>query len=111
MATVAIPRMTAEEFWEFVQRPENQERRFELERGKIVEMPVPGKYHGFVCATIATLLMICARTRRNCYACSNDSGVLVERGPDTVRGPDVCFYEDGQTPESRIVVFPGHYRD
>jgi Uma2 family endonuclease len=28
---------------------------------------------------------------------SNDSGVILERDPDTVRGPDVAVYEDAET--------------
>jgi Uma2 family endonuclease len=33
------------------------------------------------------------------YVCTNDAGVIVERDPDTVRGPDVTFYEDAETAE------------
>jgi Uma2 family endonuclease len=31
------------------------------------------------------------------YLTTNDSGVILERDPDTVRGPDVALYEDAQT--------------
>jgi Uma2 family endonuclease len=32
--------------------------------------------------------------RKKGYVCSNDTGVVVERDPDTVRGPDVLLFED-----------------
>ena len=52
MATVASDLMTAEQFYEFVHRPENRDRIFELEDGEIVEMSRPGKKHGLgaICA-------------------------------------------------------------
>ena len=96
MATTTTHLLTAEEFYEWVHRPENEGRFFELDRGEIVEMPVPGKYHGFVCGNIAAVFWNFAKTRKRGYVCTNDAGVIVERDPDTVRGPDVTFYEDDQ---------------
>lgn len=100
MATVETKRLTAEEFYDFVHRPENRDRHFELERGEVVEMPPPGKLHGFVCGNVARILGNFAAKRRKGYPCSNDTGLIVERGPDTVRGPDVTFYEDDQTADT-----------
>jgi Uma2 family endonuclease len=89
--------MTAETFFEWVNLPENRDLHVELERGEIVEMPPPGKYHGFVCGNIARLLGNYAAERGAGYVCSNDAGLVVDRDPDTVRGPDVTFYDDTQT--------------
>jgi Uma2 family endonuclease len=100
MATAETKLMTAEEFFEWVHRPENRDKQFELERGEIVEMPPPGKYHGFVCGNIARILGNFAEQRKKGYPCSNDSGMIVEQGPDTVRGPDVSFYEDDQNADN-----------
>jgi Uma2 family endonuclease len=36
------------------------------------------------------------------YALSNDSAVVTERDPDTVRGPDVCFYSHARWPRSDV---------
>ena len=33
---------------------------------------------------------------------SNDSGVITERGPDTVRGADVCFYSFVRVPKGPL---------
>ena len=46
MATVSPPKMTAEEFFAWANRPENSDRRLELDRGEVVEMPPPKKSHG-----------------------------------------------------------------
>jgi Uma2 family endonuclease len=100
MATVAPELMTADEFFDWAQRPENRERSFELERGKVVEMPSPGKYHGFVCWNVGGILRNYVIQRKKGYACTNDAGVIVETDPDTVRGPDVAFYEDAQTADT-----------
>ena len=62
-------------------------------------MTKPGKFHGFVCANIVIILGMFARQRKKGYVCSNDTGVLVERDPDPVRGPDILFCEDADTPD------------
>lgn len=97
MATVAIKLLTADEFFDWVHLPENHDRSFELERGEVVEMPLPGKYYGFVCANISRILGNFAARARRGYVCTNDSGIIVERDPDTVRGADVSYYVDEQT--------------
>lgn len=96
MATAPTKLLTAAEFLDFVNRPENEDKRLELVRGEVVEMPRPGKQHGLVRANVTTTLVLYARQRGKGYVCSNDTGVLVERDPDTVRGPDVLFYDDAE---------------
>jgi Uma2 family endonuclease len=93
MSTVTPPtRMTAEEFFDWVHRPENRDRHFELERGEVVEMSRPGERHGFVCSNASRILGNYTFQRRQGYVCSNDTGLLLEQDPDTVRGPDVVLY-------------------
>lgn len=99
MATVQTKPMTAAEFYEWTHRPENRDKRCELERGEIVEMSRPGKLHGLVCGNVARILGNYCFQRKKGYVCSNDTGVLVERDPDTVRGPDVMLFEDAATVE------------
>src|SRR5438270_8601643 len=94
MATVATKLWTAEEFYDWANRPENRGRICELERGRIIEMSRPGKLHGLICANVAGILRNFAIQRKKGYVCSNDTGVVVERKPDTVRGPDVLFFDD-----------------
>jgi len=88
--------MTAEEFFDFVHQPENANKWLELVRGEVIELPPPMKPHGVVCGNSAWLLGSYVRQRRKGYVTTNDSGVILERDPDTVRGPDVALYEDAQ---------------
>ncbi len=99
MATVQAKLLKAEEFYEWANRPENRGKVCELERGVIVEMSRPGKRHGMICANVTGILRNYVITRKKGYVCSNDTGVIVERNPDTVRGPDVLFFEDAQCAE------------
>jgi Uma2 family endonuclease len=96
MSTTITSRMTAEEFFEWANRPENRDRHFELERGEVVEMSRPGERHGFICNNVGRILGNFTFARRKGYVCSNDTGLLLERAPDTVRGPDVVLYEDSR---------------
>ena len=100
MATVETRKLTADEFFAFSQRPENAEKRHELFRGEVIELPPPTKPHGFICANAVRILGNYAADT-GAYVVSNDTGLVVERGnDDTVRGPDVCYFDDGQTPET-----------
>ena len=95
MATVETQLLTAEEFWAWASRPENEEKFFELDQGKVVPMPPPGELHGALCGLIAYLLWKFVFQRgRGGYVCGNDTGLLVQRGPDTVRGPDVMLFDE-----------------
>jgi Uma2 family endonuclease len=85
--------MTADDFFDFVHRPENAGKGFELDRGKVVEKPPPRERHGVVCSNVNLLLGLYVRQRRQGYVTSNDAGVRIDRNPDTVRGPDVACFE------------------
>ena len=97
MSSIAQQQMTVEEFFDWTHREENRDRFFELERGAVIEMPPPGKYHGFVCMNVGAILHSYAAEQGSGYVCSNDAGVVTERNPDSVRGPDLSDYEDAQT--------------
>jgi Uma2 family endonuclease len=99
MASAATKLMTAEEFYDWVHRPENQDKEYELVRGEVVGMTKPGRRHGFVCVNIVWILSNYTRQQKKGYVCSNDTGMIVERDPDTVRGPDISLYDDANTYE------------
>lgn len=86
--------MTADEFFEFVHRPENRNRLFELDRGRVNEMPRPGFRHGAVCSNVSRILGNFTFARRRGVVVSNDAGLIVERDPDTVFGPDVFLFDE-----------------
>jgi Uma2 family endonuclease len=94
--TVPKKLLTAEEFCDWVHRPENENKWFELVRGDVIDLPRPMRPQGVVCSTVAWVLGGYVRQRRRGYLTANDAGVILERDPDTVRGPDVAVYEDAQ---------------
>jgi Uma2 family endonuclease len=93
-AAVPKTRMTVDEYWEFVNRPENADRFFELRRGEVIELSRPTKMHGIVCLNIGTELNLYARKLRKGYVTSNDAGVILEEDVGTVVGPDVAYFTE-----------------
>jgi Uma2 family endonuclease len=103
MATAEMVKlMTAEEFGKRADpgRPE------ELIRGRIVAMPVPDRRHGYVCLKVGRILGDFVDERDLGRVMSNDSGVITEREPDTVRGADVSFYSFSRLPKGPLA--PGY---
>jgi Uma2 family endonuclease len=89
--------VNAEEFCDWVHHPENAGRWFELVRGEVIELPPPRRIQSVVCSRAASLLGRYTEERGFGYVAGNDSGVILTRDPDTVRGPDVAVYEDANT--------------
>ena len=99
MATAtATPLLTAEEFANLPDPGAPQE----LVRGRIVSMPVPGRRHGYVCHRIVRLLGEYVESRDLGRVLCNDSGVITQRGPDTVRGADVAYYSFERLPKGPV---------
>lgn len=96
-ATATAQLFTAEQFHEWAHRPENVNRWFELVRGEVIELPPPTRLHGVICGNVARILGNHAFAQGKGYVASNDSGVILERDPDTVRGPDIGYFEDAET--------------
>jgi Uma2 family endonuclease len=71
-------------------------------------MNVPYPRHGQICALVAHLLQTYLDTHDIGHVLSNDAGVVVERGPDTVRGPDVSFIRYRKVPKGPL---PARYLD
>jgi Uma2 family endonuclease len=62
----------------------------ELVRGVVVDMPPPKPKHGKVCVKLSGRLDAFV-SEHNLGHVFGDSGVVTERNPDSVRGPDVSF--------------------
>src|SRR5947207_5568040 len=98
MSTTAPARLlTAEEFARLPQPDDGTLQ--ELVNGVIVTMTPPGFYHGRVCSLIDRKLGVFIDAHNLGYITSNDSGVIVARNPDTVRGPDVAFWSRERLPD------------
>ena len=64
---------------------------YELQAGVLVSEPAPGFRHGRIMVTIAAILRAHVREQRLGVVLAGDSGFILARKPDTVRGPDVAF--------------------
>ena len=84
--------MTAEEFYVWSQLWENRDRNSELDAGNAVELPLTGERKGFVCANLGWRFGTYLRQRQTGHVCTNNVGLIVERNPDTVFGPDISVF-------------------
>jgi Uma2 family endonuclease len=103
-ASAAPTLMTAAEF---ARRPDPGYPE-ELVRGRIVPMPQPTRRHGQICSKSVRIFGNFAEDQDLGQVLSNDSGVITERGPDTVRGADVSFYSYNRIPRGPL---PADYGD
>ncbi|MBI2807282.1 MAG: Uma2 family endonuclease [Planctomycetes bacterium] len=84
----------------------------ELVRGKVVTMNVPAPRHGHFCSRLSRWIGVFAEDENDLgRVVTNDSGVVTERDPDTVRGPDISYYSykrlpKGPFPEGYLEVAP-----
>jgi Uma2 family endonuclease len=92
MATTAL--LTAEDIAEF---PEDE--RGELIRGEWRPMVPPGFEHGETVLAIGSVLRAWVR-ERGLGVVTVESGYVLERGPDTVVGPDVAFVNPERVPSA-----------
>ncbi len=89
MATIESPQLLTAE--QYAQLPDSG-RQTELIRGRVVEMNMPFPRHGQVCATASYIVKSFVDKYDFGHVVGNDSGVVTERNPDSVRGADVAFY-------------------
>ncbi len=89
MTTTSSPKLvTAEELLELSANGFSGE----LVRGELVELMRPGVRHNKVMGLVTYILMSFVLPRSLGTVLPGDTGVVIERGPDTVRAPDVSFY-------------------
>lgn len=95
METAATRRYTLEEYSALDQPDDGY---LELARGVLVREPRPGSLHGLVQAELARVIGNYAREHGG--RVFTESGVVLQRDPPTVRGPDVAYYALGRLVES-----------
>ena len=71
-------------------------------------MNVPGPRHGQLCGRMVQILMNFVEEHQLGHVLCNDSGIVTERDPDTVRGMDVSFYSYTRLPKGPL---PARYVD
>lgn len=98
MSTATVTGLvTAEQFAEM-----NLDGPHELVRGEVIEMTRPDRSHGSVCARVSLSLMLWALPSGRGEVTTNDSGVLTERDPDTLRGADVAYFPATQLQKGKL---------
>lgn len=85
--TQMLTLLTAEEYAKL-----DDDRPTELVRGRVIYLTQPFPLHGFVCQRIAFMMQIFLEGHDLGRVFINDTGVVTERSPDTVRGVDVAYY-------------------
>jgi Uma2 family endonuclease len=95
MATVAQKLITAEEFLKMPEPADGSKQ--ELVRGEIISMTAPGFRHGVRQLRAARLLDDYVTTKR-IGRITVETGLVTERDPDTVRGPDVSYWSAERLP-------------
>jgi Uma2 family endonuclease len=91
MSAVQQPPVTAAEFARM--RDSADGSRPELVRGKVVVLPPPKGRHGICCSQVAWLLQNHVKPNKLGWVTTNDTGVVLERGPD------VAFWSVKRQPE------------
>lgn len=95
--------LSAEEFFDLPDPDDGSV--LELVRGEVVTVSNPGLEHGEVQLNIGTELRNFLKANR-IGRVFTESGTVVERGPDTVRGPDVSYYSKERLPlDLRVVKY------
>ncbi|MFO0926460.1 MAG: Uma2 family endonuclease [Gemmataceae bacterium] len=93
MSTVHTGKMTADQFWQWCQRPEQDDRPAELVRGVVVELPFGSEQHGVVCSWVSYLLGKNVYQRGGAVVI-NGSGLVIQEDPGTVRSVDIMVFSE-----------------
>lgn len=94
MTTTAEALLTAEEY---ARLPDNGQPT-ELVRGRVIALNLPAPRHGSICSKVDRIVGRFLDDNDLGRLVVNDSAVVTERDPDTVRGGDVAFYSYARIP-------------
>ena len=79
-------------------RLQDDQHRYELLDGELVELSLAGGRHGKVMARITSPLTVFVDTHGLGEVLCGDPGIILRRNPDRVRAPDVCFIARDRVP-------------
>lgn len=77
---------------------------YELVKGELLTMPLPGAKHGVVTMNLSSPLHLHVQTHRLGFVFGAETGFILDRNPDTVLGPDIAFVRS-----ERISTLPNGY--
>lgn len=95
MATADVKLVTADEYGQIPETTDGT--RLELIRGEVVAMTRPTWEHGEIQIALGALIFLFLRSNP-IGRVAVESGVITERNPDTLRGPDVSFFARERMP-------------
>lgn len=92
------PLMTGEEFVLI-----DGHEHMDLVKGVVIRPPqgeryMPSLTHGEVCGNVLGEIRQFVKANKLGRVFGNDSSIRLKRNPDTVRGPDVCFFSPARLP-------------
>jgi len=103
MSTITKKKLlTSEEFFLLPDPGDGSQQ--ELVRGEVVNMPLPGGKHGVTCSKVGRKIGVFVDAGPGGTVACNDTGFITERGPDSVRGPDISYWS-----KERLQVVPVGY--
>ncbi len=91
--------ITADRFFELMEKPEYLDRVIELVEGELIEMSKPTRIHGFVVAIVSAEIVAFVRRNGLGEVYTGDTGFILgrgEHGRDTVRGLDFAFVSNAR---------------
>ncbi len=91
--------MTADEY---AALPDPHGYPTELVKGCLVTMVPPMPRHGEICARVSYIVQRHLDDHPIGRVLINDSGVITERDPDTVRGADIAYYSFDRVPQGPL---------
>lgn len=91
---IEMPRMSAAEFFEWAQRPENAVKRSEYDRGCPAAAARPADLHGAVRSNVDYILGGYARRRSRGLVSCVHWGSVWDEPHDSARGPNLFFYDE-----------------
>ena len=95
MTTTETKLMTADEL---IKLPRGMGKRYELIRGVLIEKMPTGDPHGDSVTRASNLIFTYSEENDYGVVRTGEPGYRLERGPDTVRAPDVAWIAPGRIP-------------
>ena len=87
---------------ELLAMPRGDGKRYELIRGVLIEKMPAGDPHGDAVVQTTFALELYSRTNDYGITRTGEPGYRLERGPDTVRAPDVAWIATGRIPAGTV---------
>lgn len=101
---------SADEFWDFINAPNNHDRHFELHEGVVTEMSPSGFRHGDVAAACVMWVRLFVMQHKLGVVTTAEAGYILYKNPDPngkdiVYSPDVGFVVAARVPSPRPIRF------